>query len=145
VELRLAAVGAVYTTTDRTVHRLVTAIKIQRAQEKAGGHRHPRDGAIATLSVPHRWMTIGGALPSHVLCHTDMSGALIESCYKGVTALFACGLINRGGGRPWPLSFGTSNSCIHPLIAEHTTALTCTLDFIILSEFGEPLVHCLVF
>ena len=35
-------------------------------------------------------------------------------------------------------SLGTSNSCIHPLRAEHTTPLTCTLDFIILSEIEEP-------
>jgi hypothetical protein len=40
---------------------------------------------------------------------------------------------------------GTSHTCVHPLGAEHTTPLTCTLDFIILSEIGEPLVHCLVF
>ena len=30
-----------------------------------------------------------------------------------------------------------------PLRAEHATPLTCTLDFIILSEIGEPLVHCI--
>jgi hypothetical protein len=39
---------------------------------------------------------------------------------------------------------GTSHTCIHPLGAEHTTPLTYTLDFIILSEIEEPLVHCLV-
>ena len=42
-------------------------------------------------------------------------------------------------------SLVTSNSFIHPLRVEHTTPLTYTLDFIILSEIGEPLVHCLVF
>ena len=35
-------------------------------------------------------------------------------------------------------SLDTSNSCIHPLRAEHTTPLTCTLDSIILSEIGVP-------
>jgi hypothetical protein len=30
------------------------------------------------------------------------------------------------------------------LRAEHTTPLTCTLDLIILSEIGEPLVHLYV-
>jgi hypothetical protein len=40
---------------------------------------------------------------------------------------------------------GTSHTCVHPLGAEHTTPLTCTLDFIILSEIEEPLVHFLVF
>ena len=40
-------------------------------------------------------------------------------------------------------SLGTSYTYVHPLEAEHTTALICTLDFIILSEIGEPLVNCL--
>jgi hypothetical protein len=31
---------------------------------------------------------------------------------------------------------GISHTCIHLLGAEHTTPLTCTLDFIILSEIG---------
>ena len=41
-------------------------------------------------------------------------------------------------------SLGSSHTWIHPLGAEHTTPLTCILDFIILSEIGEPLVHCFV-
>jgi hypothetical protein len=41
-------------------------------------------------------------------------------------------------------SFGTLHTCVHPLGAKHTTPLTCILDFIILNEIGEPLVHCLV-
>ena len=35
-------------------------------------------------------------------------------------------------------SLGTSHTYMHPLGAEHTTPLTCTLDFIILSEIEEP-------
>ena len=40
-------------------------------------------------------------------------------------------------------SLGTSYTCAHPLKAEKHTSLTCLLDFIILSEIGEPLVHCI--
>ena len=38
-------------------------------------------------------------------------------------------------------SLGTSYTCAHPLKAKQHTPLTCSLDFIILSEIGEPLVH----
>jgi hypothetical protein len=40
-------------------------------------------------------------------------------------------------------SLGTSYTYAHPLEAEQHTPLTCSLDFIILSEIGEPLVHCI--
>ena len=40
-------------------------------------------------------------------------------------------------------SLGTSYTGAHPLEAEQHTALTCSLDVIILSEFGEPLVYCI--
>jgi hypothetical protein len=40
-------------------------------------------------------------------------------------------------------SLGTSYTCAHPLEAEQHTPLTCSLDFIILSEIGEPLVQCI--
>ena len=40
-------------------------------------------------------------------------------------------------------SLGTSYTCAHPLKAEQHTPLTCSLDFIIMSEIGEPLVHCI--
>ena len=56
--------------------------------------------------------------------------------------LFACVAINRGWtglGR----TIGTSYTCAHPLEAEQHTPLTYSLDFIMLSEIGEPLVHCI--
>jgi hypothetical protein len=40
-------------------------------------------------------------------------------------------------------SLGTSYTCAHPLEAEQHISLICSLDFIILSEFGEPLVYCI--
>jgi hypothetical protein len=40
-------------------------------------------------------------------------------------------------------TLGTSYICAHPLEAKQHTPLTCSLDFIILSEIGEPLVHCI--
>jgi hypothetical protein len=107
----------VYIATDRTVHRLVTTTggrchrhKNPESTGKVVGHRHPRGGATATLfgaptDETSRWITVGGAPPPYVRCHTDMSGVLTESCSKGVTTLFACGLINRGGGQPWPPSW----------------------------------------
>jgi hypothetical protein len=38
-------------------------------------------------------------------------------------------------------SLGISYTCAHPLEAEQYTPLTCSLDFIILSETEDPLVH----
>ena len=40
-------------------------------------------------------------------------------------------------------SLGTLYTCDHPLEAKQHTSLTCSLDFIILSEIGEPVVHCI--
>jgi hypothetical protein len=40
-------------------------------------------------------------------------------------------------------SLGTSYTCAHPLKAEQHTPLTCSLDFIILSEIRENLVRCI--
>jgi hypothetical protein len=53
-------------------------------------------------------LTIGqplGALPPMFGDRTTMSSALAKSCSKGVTTLFACGLINKASGQPWPLSW----------------------------------------
>ena len=69
-------------------------------------------GAVPSQPVQClHWMTIGGAPPPYVRCHTDVSGDLTESCSKGVTTLFACGLINRGCGRPWPLYWHLIHLC----------------------------------
>ena len=38
---------------------------------------------------------------------------------------------------------GTTYTCAHPLEADQHTPLTFSLDFIILSEVREPLVHCI--
>jgi hypothetical protein len=42
---------------------------------------------------------------------TLLSGDHAESAPKGITALFACVDINRGGGRPWPLSWTLIHLC----------------------------------
>jgi hypothetical protein len=70
-------------------------------------HCHP----YPMTPPPRCWVIVGGAPPPPVWCHAELSGALAEIAPRGTTALFACVVINRGGGWPWPLSWHLIHLC----------------------------------
>jgi hypothetical protein len=53
---------------------------------------------------------LGRSLPCPVP-GTTLSDDLVETSLRGITALFACVAINRGCGRPWPLSWHFLHLC----------------------------------